>query len=202
MKSQKLTNSGSTVGGSYSNQSQSVSAPFLFSRVVGFDIVESENFAFIYSVQMLTLLMAICDHLVLIIDSMSLDNYLFKLIATALMMVGDGVPKANLIIHQSSSTKTKSSKNGFVVKNTDNEMIGLYKQTITAMLGPNVNLEFTDDSTKLAAKVLRPPSRKLIGDQCVISFTSERSWLHSAQRYWENSIQKSTMFAEYARFLP
>ena len=30
----------------------------------------------------------------------------------------------------------------------------------------------------------------------------EKSWLVSAQRFWENSIRKSTLYSDYARLMP
>ncbi|KAI2800495.1 smg-9, nonsense mediated mRNA decay factor [Blomia tropicalis] len=201
------------------------------SNVVGFDITEPENFAFIYSMQLLTFMFVICDHLILVLDSFSLDAYLLKLIATSLMMVGDSVQKANLIIYlkpqienQSNDEKNFSKldlvKPSRVVKEkrtklaflslsrsltSHNKMIDLLKQTIVSILGPNVNVEFVTDEQRLLTAVLKPPSRNLlVTDQQSrpIQYNTERAWYQSMQRFWENSIRKSTLFADYARYLP
>lgn len=220
------------------NHTANGSGAFSLSSVMGFDITEPENFSYIYSMQLLTFMFSICDHLVLVLDSHSLDVYLLKLVASSLMMVGETVPKANLIIYlkpkqeqvslalPSKSTAPgasfKKSKDieqqgqtfssGFKINSptpqrsaSHNRMLQLLKNTIVAMLGPNVNIDFITDEQRLLATVLKPPSRNLLltdSQSRPISYTTERAWFHSVQRFWDNSIHKSTLFADYARYLP
>lgn len=216
------------------------------SSVVGFDITEPENFALIYSMQLLTFMFAICDHLILVLDSFSLDIYLLKLVATALMMVGDTVPKANLIIYlkprpdSSSSVKpntsfaaqqanaTPAAGVGALSEPEDckgenrepdqqfafspppsashKRMFELLKSTVMAILGPNVSVDFVTDERRLVTTVLKPPPRNLLitADQQArpIAYTTERAWLHSVQRFWDTSVRKSSLFVDYARYLP
>lgn len=207
---------------------------FSLSSIVGFDITEPENFAYIYSMQLLTFMFSICDHLVLVLDSYSLDVYLLKLVASALMLVGDSVQKANLIIYlkplktQTAAGPAKAATGSMMSRAstsakakerfgslpsapsphrsaTHNQMHALLKSTITLMLGPNVNLDFITDESRLLATVLKPPSRHLLlteSQSRPIQYTTERAWFHSVQRFWDSSIRKSTLFSDYARHLP
>lgn len=215
------------------NNTANGNGAFSLSSVMGFDITEPENFSYIYSMQLLTFMFSICDHLVLVLDSNSLDVYLLKLVASSLMMVGEAVPKANLIIYLKSKQEqilTAPSQSGvFFKKSKDmensqtfssglkinsptpqrsasyNRMLQSLKNTIVAMLGPNVNIDFITDEQRLLATVLKPPSRNLLLTETQsrpISYTTERAWFHSVQRFWDNSIHKSTLFADYARYLP
>lgn len=188
----------------------------IFSSVVGFDIGEIENFAFIYSLQMLTFLITICDHVILVLDSLTLDAHLFKLLATALMMVGDAdMSKTNIIIYLKTFNKqmvANAEKNyqhnlnkPFLDQN-EKKFESLFKNTIKTLLGTSVNIDFIcNDESLLTTTVLRPPhSRSLVKDQScsTISYQSERLWFHSIQRFWDISIRKSTLFSDYARYLP
>ena len=218
------------------------------SSVVGFDITEPENFTYIYSMQLLTFMFAICDHLILVLDSLSFDIYLLKLVATALMMVGDSIPKANLIVYLKSANgspaplvpsfipqqkpynnnissshsmkmNTAEDNSSFFnhgyhdlhnyhlhsPTNSNSRIYELLKSTLVAILGPNVNIDIITDEHHLLTTVLKPPSRNLlVTDQQSqpIQYHTERAWFHSVQRFWENSIRKSTLFVDYARYLP
>lgn len=196
-----------------SQSSSSFNKPFFYhhhhtsslSSVVDFEITEPENFAFIYSLQLLTYMIAICDHLILVIDSFSVDAYLIKLLATALMMVGDGtVSKSNLIIYLKQSKAQSCTDTYFKQPSGENisKMETKLKHTLTTLLGPNV-MFINNDEAFLINTVLKPPSRNLIADQNLpINYCTERGWLHSAQRYWDNSIRKSTLFSDYAKHMP
>jgi hypothetical protein len=219
------------------------------SSVVGFDITEPENFAFIYSLQLLTFMLAICDHLILVLDTFTLDVYLLKLVASALMMVGDTMPRANLIIYLKTATSIpitpstaqkedgkrvpaaaadeeeeadRSDPSHFVPPPpaTHTRAFERFKATITTMLGPNISVDFIQaDELRLLHTVLKPPSRALLLPGCdpgtgfsqasqqqqqqrPIQYTSERAWLHSVARFWDASIRKSSLFSDYARYLP
>ncbi|OTF70293.1 SMG9-like protein [Euroglyphus maynei] len=181
----------------------------IFSQVVGFDIAETENFAFIYSLQMLTFLLSVSDHLIIVMDSFCLDVNLFKLLATSLMMVGDALmAKANIIIYFRTSTNQN-------LEQQQQQQSSLYsidfetrfRRFTETILGPNVNVDFIhNDEQRLINKVLRPPnSRSLVNleQSCAsINYHSEHQWFQSAQKFWDTSILKSTLFADYARYLP
>ena len=88
-------------------------------------------------------------------------------------------------------------------------MYELLKDTILAILGPNVSVDFITDERRLLATVLKPPPRNLLlgldahaQSARPIAYTTERAWFHSVQRFWDNSIRKSSLFADYARYLP
>lgn len=175
------------------------------SSVVGFEIAEPENFAFIYSLQLLTYLIAISDHLILVIDSFSLDAYLFKLLASSLMMVGDNaVSKANIVVYLKRGTTNGGEAYGSDLPTGEHyfHLESKLKETLQILLGPNV-LFINNDEPLLLTTVLKPPSRNLVSEQATtINYQTEKGWLQSAQRYWDNSIRKSTLFLEYAKLMP
>jgi hypothetical protein len=115
-----------------------------------------------------------------------LDIHLIKLMATAVMMVGDSVPKADIIFYFPNS-KTKINAN-----------------TIDSLLGRGLYVTVICGNEKeLLNAVMKAPSKRIVGESGRnSSHTSEKSWLLSSQRFWENSIRKSTLYSDYGRFLP
>ncbi|KAH9417065.1 smg-9, nonsense mediated mRNA decay factor, partial [Dermatophagoides pteronyssinus] len=184
--------------------------------IVGFDIGETENFAFIYSLQMLTFLLSISDHLIIVMDSFCLDVNLFKLLATSLMMVGDALmAKTNLIIYFRTTTSKSTTNNDLEQQRRSSSSSYTmamnfetkFRRFIETILGPNVQMDFIhNDEQRLINKVLRPPnSRSLVNleQSCAsINYHSEYQWFQSVQKFWDTSIRKSTLFADYARYLP
>lgn len=195
---------------------------------LGFEVHEPDNLAFIYSLQLATFLFAICDHVVLVLDHFSLDAYLLKLLATALVMVGETTPKANLIVHNRRDCFERTqcrrledfdyaanSKMGLMFMDNNNidgsvivdKMImqqyqQQYQDTVQTIIGTAVSIDFIEDEARLLKTVLTPPSRQLIGEGLVISYASEKAWLQSVHKYWQGSIKKTTLFSDYARCLP
>ncbi|XP_027203157.2 uncharacterized protein LOC113797043 [Dermatophagoides pteronyssinus] len=211
------SNSGSSTltGTKHFYNSNQMSTP-IFSQVVGFDIGETENFAFIYSLQMLTFLLSISDHLIIVMDSFCLDVNLFKLLATSLMMVGDALmAKTNLIIYFRTTTSKSTTNNDLEQQRRSSSSSYTmamnfetkFRRFIETILGPNVQMDFIhNDEQRLINKVLRPPnSRSLVNleQSCAsINYHSEYQWFQSVQKFWDTSIRKSTLFADYARYLP
>lgn len=207
--------------------SNSTSVGSNVSGLFGFDIHEPDNLAFIYSLQLATFLFAVCDHVILVLDHLSLDAYLLKLISTALVMVGESTPKANLIVYNRCDALERtqsrrledfdyaaSSKMGrmFMDNNCNSSIIvdkmvmqqyqKQYQETLQTIIGPAVNIDFINDEVRLVKTVLTPPSRQLIGEGLVINYSSEKAWLQSVHKYWQGSIKKTTLFSDYARCLP
>ncbi|KAH9394387.1 smg-9, nonsense mediated mRNA decay factor [Tyrophagus putrescentiae] len=182
------------------NHTANGSGAFSLSSVMGFDITEPENFSYIYSMQLLTFMFSICDHL-------PKQEQVSLALPSKSTAPGASFKKSKDIEQQG---QTFSS--GFKINSptpqrsaSHNRMLQLLKNTIVAMLGPNVNIDFITDEQRLLATVLKPPSRNLLltdSQSRPISYTTERAWFHSVQRFWDNSIHKSTLFADYARYLP
>ena len=68
------------------------------------DISEPETWVYISSLQILTFLIAVCDY-VIIVNDWILDFDLIKLLSTAIMIVGNDSPKADIIFQFSEFDK-------------------------------------------------------------------------------------------------
>lgn len=127
----------------------------------------------------------VCDYVIIVVDWL-IDIHLVKLVATAVMMVGDSSQKAELIWY------------------CTNKDAGYNSRCIQSLLGRGlcVNVIIGDEKALINA-VMRSRSKRIAHDGFHTSLhSSERSWLMSSQRIWENSIRKSTLYTDYARFLP
>ncbi|KAF7495813.1 Protein SMG9 [Sarcoptes scabiei] len=177
----------------------------IFSSLVGFDIAEMENFAFIYSLQLLTFLMTVCNHVILVIDSFTLDTHLFKLLATACMMLTEAVlTRFNLIIYLKNDREKQrywGDSNSFA---RSTEIESKFKKSFIN-LGLKINFVFiNNDESLLFTTVVRPQQSFIISDSAssIINYQSERLWFHSIQKFWENLTKKSSLYSEYAKYLP
>lgn len=150
------------------------------------NICEPENYAFMASLQLLSFLFATCDYVIIMSDWM-VDIHLIKLITTAIMMVGDGAQKANLIWY-------------FNKKNPD-----FKSNAIELLLGRGLSFNvICKNENQLLNAVMKLPSNKLIGEGGNTRNTlhiSEKSWLNSSKSIWEN-ICKQSLFSDYGHFLP
>ncbi|RWS21448.1 SMG9-like protein [Leptotrombidium deliense] len=152
------------------------------------DISEPETYVYITSLQLVSFLLAICDY-VIVVSDWSLDFHLIKLISTAIMMVGTAAHRAEIIWY---------SPKGFE---------GSYKKTVKtleSLLGSEiVTVVEAGDDLNLLSTVMKLPTRRHTNSAAASrSHSCEKSWLVSAQRFWETSIKKSTLYSDYARFMP
>lgn len=153
------------------------------------EIAEPETYIYALSLQLLSFLFVVCDHLVVVCD-WSIDIHLIKLIATAQMLNGQMSTQANLIWFLKSKVK--------------NDELTALEDTLDAILGKDSARIVNGDESELMCAVMKTPS-KVDGDLQIVKngpTTSEKSWLQAATRYWETSIKKSTLFSDYARFMP
>lgn len=164
-----------------------------------------ENFAFIYSLQLLTFLMTVCNHVILVIDSFTLDTHLFKLLATACMMLTEAVlTRFNLIIYLKNDREKQrywGDSNSFA---RSTEIESKFKKSFIN-LGLKINFVFiNNDESLLFTTVVRPQQSFIISDSAssIINYQSERLWFHSIQKFWENLTKKSSLYSEYAKYLP
>ncbi|CAG2103582.1 unnamed protein product [Medioppia subpectinata] len=155
----------------------------------GVDISEPENYSFMISLQLLSFLFATTDYLIIVMDWV-LDIHLIKLMATAIMMVGETTQKADIIIF------FRNSETKMVDKKTTN--------VINSLLGRSVYVTvISGDEKELLNAVMKAPAKRNPSENGRnSSHASEKSWLLSSQRYWETSIRKSSLYSDYGRFLP
>ncbi|XP_054154092.1 nonsense-mediated mRNA decay factor SMG9-like [Oppia nitens] len=147
----------------------------------GVDISEPENYSYMISLQLLSFLFATCDYIIIVMNWF-LDIHLIKLMATAIMMVGDNAQKSDIIIY---FTDNQSD----ITKDTI--------QMIKSLLGRSVYVTIINgDENQLLNTVMKAPTKPNS------SHSSEKAWLLSSQRYWETSVRKSSLFSDYGRFLP
>lgn len=146
------------------------------------EIAEPECYSYIVSLQMLSFLLSVSDYLIVLTD-WSLDLHLIKLIETGIMMVGSSGRRAQLIWFHRGEEDTLCWKK--------------MSTTLETLLGRE-HLKVIQDESELDYLVFS--SKNGTNDESHPS--SEKSWLVSAQRFWENSIKKSSLYSDYARFMP
>lgn len=153
------------------------------------DTSEAEIYVYITSLQLLSFLIAVCDY-VIIVNDWLLDINMLKLLATAMMMVGTEAHHAEIIFYFPQ------------FKEEDRKKIS---QIIRTLFGGefsyNIIKDIIDESITVPKllKLLSP--RNFVQDDRSPLYTSERNWLVSSQRFWENSIRKSSLFSDYARLM-
>jgi len=150
------------------------------------DISEPETWVYISSLQILTFLIAVCDY-VIIVNDWILDFDLIKLLSTAIMIVGNDSPKADIIFQFSEFDK-------------NDEKIKL-KSILHCLLGTAFSCikGFIDEKESLST-LMKLLTRRNSNERG--SAVYEKSWLISAQRFWENQVRKSTLYSDYARLMP
>jgi hypothetical protein len=157
------------------------------------DISEPETYIYITSLQIMSFLLAMSDYVVVVSDWV-LDVHLVKLLATAVMMVGNNAMRATLV--------------WFTPALSDAEHVQVTK-TLEAIFGAGTGTRgvtvINGNEEQLVATVMRVPSRRHVdgtGRVTTGHHSSEKSWLISAQRFWDTSVKKSTLYSDYARFMP
>lgn len=153
------------------------------------DAPEPEIYVYITSLQLLSFLIAVCDY-VIIVNDWLLDVNMLKLLATAMMMVGTEAHHAEIIFYFPQ------------LKEEDRKKIS---QTIRTLFGGDFSYNVIKDiidETITAPKLLKLLSRREISsDDRSAFYLSEKNWLVSSQRFWENSVRKSSLFSDYARLM-
>ncbi|XP_053210960.1 nonsense-mediated mRNA decay factor SMG9-like [Panonychus citri] len=153
------------------------------------DSSEPETNVFITSLQLLCFLLAVSDY-VIVVNDWSMDIHLIKLIATAMMMVGNDTNQAELIF-QVPKLKDESEKKS------------LLSSLQTFLGGECFTVKEIIDENETTTTLIKLLSRRTINDdeRGANNHNCEKSWLVNAQRYWDNSIRKSTIFSDYARLM-
>ncbi|KAI1295414.1 Protein SMG9 [Halotydeus destructor] len=150
------------------------------------DVTEPENFHYVMSLQLLSFLFTICDHMVVASD-WEIDIHLVKLIATALMIT-DGSNQANIT--------------WYIKKEIDPVELKGISETLELLLGRGIVTVINGKEKDLIRTVVKKRRRESPEQGVKGLPSSEKSWLVSAARYWESSVKKSTLFTDYARFMP
>ncbi|RWS06811.1 SMG9-like protein [Dinothrombium tinctorium] len=153
------------------------------------DSSEPETYVYITSLQLVSCLLAICDYMIVVSD-WALDFHLIKLIATAMMMVGSAAHKAEIVWYSPKGYEGSQKKVVHILES----LLGTDSLSVVGA---------SDDINDLLSTVLKVPSRRNSNSNNASRVnTCEKSWLVSAQRFWENSIRKSTLYSDYIRFMP
>lgn len=153
------------------------------------EIVEPEKFVHITSLQILSFLIANCDY-VIIVNDWLMDLHFLKLISTAMMLVGDVNPKADLVFYFKKRF-TSLSNSQFA-----NTLQSIFGKSIIVYEDDDEDDRFVSNMFKLCAK-----KRLLYSTLNNTLNVSERNWLMNAKKYWEMITSKSSLHLEYSRFI-
>lgn len=155
------------------------------------DITEPESYLYIISMQMVSFLLFTCDYIV-VVSEWALDVHLVKLIASSMMMVGSSNPATIIWYLKDEHVSASEAKD--------------LTDSLEAMLGRGKVIVLVANESELLSTVMK---KSAMGKHEQVDAATgrsvngtEKSWLVAAQRYWETSIKKSTLFSDYARFLP
>ena len=126
----------------------------------------------------------------IVVNDWSIDIHLIKLIATAMMMVGNDANQADLIFQVPKFKDETDKKN-------------LLSSLQTFLDGECFNVKEIIDEKESTPNLIKLLSRRTNNndERGANNHNCEKSWLVNAQRYWENSIRKSTIFSDYARLM-
>lgn len=133
------------------------------------------------SLQLATFLIATSDY-VIVTCKWLIDTHLLKLIASAIMMIGEDNLRAKIIIY---SNDKRVGDNSF-------------KQIIENCLGQNKIHKYFDSKDELIDYVTTYSSEKCESYAKDPSTFTGRNWLSSCRRLWSTTIKNSSMFSDYA----
>lgn len=133
------------------------------------------------SLQLTTFLIATSDY-VIIMSHWLIDVHLLRLIASAIMLIGEDDIRAKLILY-SSDMKIHDKK---------------FKNMIDKCLGRNRIDRYFDKEIELLDYIAPYSSEKCdLYEKDPTTFTG-KNWLTSCQRLWNTTIRNSSMFSDYA----
>lgn len=139
---------------------------------------------YMISLKLATFLIAISDF-VIIVSKWNIDVHLLKLIATALLMIGDDNLKAKFIMYSDNEEIHNQS-----IKKIVDGCLGLNRIEKYSSNVDDVRRHVSSYSTEKCEMYRKDP----------FTFTG-KNWLSSCQRVWEMSIKNSSMFADYEQRL-
>lgn len=144
-----------------------------------FPICEPLTSSYMISLQLATFLMTVCDHVIIMTDWL-LDINLFKLISTAIMMIGNEQMSCKLVVY-SNDERISDKRLRLIVDN---------------IIGKHMIEKFFFNEKDLINHITPYSSEK-----CQISAMGERfngmGWFIKSQQVWSD-IRSSTKFVDYA----
>lgn len=135
----------------------------------------------IISLQLATFLIATSDY-VIVTSQWLIDIHLIKLIASAIMMIGEDNIRAKIIIY--SNDERVSDKR--------------FEEIIENSLGQNKIHKYFHSKEELINYVTTYSSEKCESYMKDPSTFTGRNWLTSCRRLWNTTIKNSSMFSDYA----
>lgn len=152
---------------------------------------DAETFVQITSLQQAAFLLNTCDHL-LVVNDWLLDLHLLKLLCTARMLLGESASQAELIFLFPAQARPTDDHLAQQLQSVLGDCTVVYE------CGPDRPEQLLHELFRICAK-----RKALSAEQpSARSSTSEVQWLANAQRFWESCVRKSSIFVDYARFLP
>ena len=137
---------------------------------------------YVTSLHVVSFLLSVSDCLIVANDWL-LDPHLVKLIATAIAMIGTTPHQLNIIwFHARELSKPEAKE---------------LEQSLNSLFGRGSVSLIHGDEDELVRRVMRlNTGRENMPQPAAIT---EKSWLLSAQRFWDNMVKKPAMYSDFMR---
>jgi hypothetical protein len=136
---------------------------------------------YITSLHVVSFLLSVSDCLIVANDWL-LDPHLVKLIATAIAMIGTTPHQLNLIWYHGRELGKSEAKE--------------IEHALSSLFGRGSVCLIHGDEDELVRKVMRQNTGR---ENMLTNSITEKSWLLSAQRFWDNMVKKPSMYSEFIR---